>query len=211
MSKGRLLYAQSGGVTAVINASASAVLAQARARKIPVYAGKNGILGILREQLGQRILRYASLDDIAIWGVLALILLDWERIERQGIFLAGFAAAAFLIRKMMARLSGNDRWAVGLIWLALCGLAADWSGLHYMVGAFLAGAALDAKWFGIEKIDAFRDIVLLTIMPVFFLSTGIMGLNFLGVDSFVQNLFYGGGLVIAVSISQLIRGRKPME
>jgi len=33
---------------------------------------------------------------------------------------------------------------------------------------------------------------------VFFLSTGIMGLNFLGVDSFVQNLFYGGGLVIAV-------------
>jgi ATP-dependent phosphofructokinase / diphosphate-dependent phosphofructokinase len=51
MSKGRLLYAQSGGVTAVINASASAVLAQARARKIPVLAGKNGILGILREQL----------------------------------------------------------------------------------------------------------------------------------------------------------------
>lgn len=51
MSKGRLLYAQSGGVTAVINASASAVLAQARARRMPVLAGKNGILGVLREQL----------------------------------------------------------------------------------------------------------------------------------------------------------------
>ena len=51
MSKGRLLYAQSGGVTAVINASASAVLAQARARKLPVLAGRNGILGVLREQL----------------------------------------------------------------------------------------------------------------------------------------------------------------
>jgi ribose transport system permease protein len=38
-----------------------------------------------------------------------------------------------------------------------------------------------------------------------------MGLNFLGVDTFVQNLFYGGGLVIAVAISQLIRGRKPMD
>jgi ribose transport system permease protein len=46
---------------------------------------------------------------------------------------------------------------------------------------------------------------------VFFLSTGIMGLNFLGVDSFVQNLFYGGGLVVAVAISQLVRGRKEME
>lgn len=51
MSKGRLLYAQSGGVTAVINASASAVLQQARNKKIPVLAGKNGILGVLREQL----------------------------------------------------------------------------------------------------------------------------------------------------------------
>ncbi|MFN7621257.1 MAG: cation:proton antiporter, partial [bacterium] len=43
-------------------------------------------LEILRQPLGQRILRYASLDDIAIWGVLALILLDWERIGRQAAF-----------------------------------------------------------------------------------------------------------------------------
>jgi ribose/xylose/arabinose/galactoside ABC-type transport system permease subunit len=43
------------------------------------------------------------------------------------------------------------------------------------------------------------------------LSTGILGLNFLGVDSFVQNLFYGGGLVIAVSISQLVRKRQAMD
>ena len=38
-----------------------------------------------------------------------------------------------------------------------------------------------------------------------------MGLNFLGAQSFVQNLFYGGGLVLAVSISQLLRGRRPMD
>src|SRR3569833_3422613 len=34
-------------------------------------------LDILHQPLGQRILRYASLDDIAIWAVLALILMDW--------------------------------------------------------------------------------------------------------------------------------------
>jgi Kef-type K+ transport system membrane component KefB len=130
-------------------------------------------LAILREPLGQRILRYASLDDIAIWGVLALILLDWERIGRQAIFLVGFAIAAFLIRKLMARLALGDRWAVGLIWLAACGFAADWCGLHYMVGAFIAGAVLDADWFGHDELDRFRGIVLLTIMPVFFLSTGL--------------------------------------
>lgn len=130
-------------------------------------------LAILRRPLGQRVLRYASLDDVAIWGVLALILLDWERIGRQGVFLAAFATAAFAIRRVMARLEERDRWPVGLVWLIVCGLAADWAGLHYMVGAFLAGAVLEAKWFGEEAMDRFRGIVLLTIMPVFFLSTGL--------------------------------------
>ncbi len=130
-------------------------------------------LGILRTALGQRILRYASLDDVLIWGVLALILLDWERVTRQLGFLVGFAIAVIIVRKLIAAIPERDRWYVGLIWLAGCGYLADWSGLHFMVGAFLAGAALDARWFGTERIDAFRDVVLLTIMPVFFLSTGL--------------------------------------
>ena len=130
-------------------------------------------LAILRAPLGQRVLRYASLDDIAIWGVLALILLDWERIGRQGVFLVAFGLAAWAMRRLMERLSEPDRWAVGLIWLIACGLIADWAGLHYMVGAFLAGAVLEARWFGEEAMDRFRSIVLLTIMPVFFLSTGL--------------------------------------
>ena len=54
-------------------------------------------LDVLRRPLGQRVLRYASLDDVAIWGVLALILLDWERIGRQLGFVLAFAAAAFLV------------------------------------------------------------------------------------------------------------------
>jgi len=76
-------------------------------------------LGILREQLGQSILRrYASLDDTAIWGVLALILLDWERIGRQAVFLVGFTLSAMAVGWLMQRLSESDRWAVGLIgWL----------------------------------------------------------------------------------------------
>lgn len=130
-------------------------------------------LHVLREPLGQRVLRFASIDDIAIWAVLALILLDWERVGRQGAFLACFTLAAFAIRSLMRRLDEKDRWYVGLIWLAACGLAADWAGLHYIVGAFLAGAVLDSDWFDRKKMDLFRDHILLAIMPVFFLSTGL--------------------------------------
>ena len=47
------IYAQSGGVTSVINATACAVIETARkSRNInKVYAGKNGVLGILKEEL----------------------------------------------------------------------------------------------------------------------------------------------------------------
>jgi Kef-type K+ transport system membrane component KefB len=130
-------------------------------------------LQILRQPLGQRILRYASLDDVAIWGVLALILMDWTRVGRQLTFLIGFAIAAWGFRQLMARLPERDRWYLGLVWLALCGLGADWSGLHFMVGAFLSGAVMDGRWFDRQQLDSLRRNVLLLIMPVFFLSTGL--------------------------------------
>ena len=130
-------------------------------------------LAILRQPIGQRILRYASVDDIAIWGVLALILLDWNRVGKQAAFMAGFVLTALLFRRLMARLAESDRWYLCLIWLALCGFGADWSGLHFMVGAFLAGAVVDAHWFDQDRLDLLRHHVLLVLMPVFFLSTGL--------------------------------------
>ncbi|NHN39156.1 6-phosphofructokinase [Pseudomaricurvus alcaniphilus] len=54
MAKKNVFYAQSGGVTAVINASACGVIETARQHKDrigKVYAGHNGIIGALREEL----------------------------------------------------------------------------------------------------------------------------------------------------------------
>lgn len=54
MAKANAFYAQSGGVTPVINASACGVIETARANKSQigkVYAGRNGILGALTEEL----------------------------------------------------------------------------------------------------------------------------------------------------------------
>ncbi|MDT4867471.1 Sodium/hydrogen exchanger family protein [compost metagenome] len=41
------------------------------------------------------------------------------------------------------------------------------------MGAFLAGAVMDAHWFDQDKLDQLRHHVLLVMMPVFFLSTGL--------------------------------------
>lgn len=54
MSKANLFYAQSGGVTSVINASACGVIETARQHRDKigkVYAGRNGIIGALKEEL----------------------------------------------------------------------------------------------------------------------------------------------------------------
>jgi ATP-dependent phosphofructokinase / diphosphate-dependent phosphofructokinase len=54
MAKRNAFYAQSGGVTAVINASAAGVIETARRNRDrigKVYAGKNGIIGALTEDL----------------------------------------------------------------------------------------------------------------------------------------------------------------
>ena len=54
MSKKNAFYAQSGGVTAVINASACGVIETVRANRAQMgklYAGRNGIVGALREEL----------------------------------------------------------------------------------------------------------------------------------------------------------------
>jgi Kef-type K+ transport system membrane component KefB len=129
-------------------------------------------LAILREPLGQRILRYASMDDLAIWGVLAVILMDWRRVGWQVAYLAAFVAASFLCRRLMQRLPAPDRLYVGLIWLAACSFGADWAGLHFMVGAFLSGAVLDRDWFGRQQLDSLRQHLLIFGMPLYFLSTG---------------------------------------
>ncbi len=158
-------------------------------------------LAILRQPIGQRILRYASLDDIAIWGVLALILMDWQRVGKQAAFLIAFAVLGYAFRKRMVRLREPDRWYASLIWLIVCSLGADWSGLHFMVGAFLAGAIMDSEWFNQHHMDLLRHHVLLVMMPVFFLSTGLRTSWTLGGSAVV---LAAGALLVASVAGKLI-------
>ncbi len=159
-------------------------------------------LEVLRQPIGQRILRYASLDDIAIWGVLALILMDWERVGKQAAFLIAFAVFGYAFRKLMVWLAERDRWYVALIWLAICAFGADWAGLHFMVGAFLAGAIMEPEWFNQEQMDLLRHHVLLVVMPVFFLSTGLRTNWSVGGEA----VFIAAGVLLVASVAGKLIG-----
>ena len=47
-----------------------------------------------------------------------------------------------------------------------------------------------------------------SVIAVYFLVTGITGPSIVGISTFVQDLFYGGALVVAVVLSQVVRGRQ---
>ena len=118
-------------------------------------------LEILRENIGQRILRYASLDDIAIWAVLAVIMLDWNRVTRQLGFFVVFIVATRLFRMLMARIEERDRWFVSLIWLVAVmpvfflstGLRTNWEvggATVFVVAAVLLLASVGGKLAGVH-------------------------------------------------------------
>ena len=101
--------------------------------------------------------------------------------------------------------SGLISAVAGVLFAGIFGSADPSASLSFLLPAF-AAAFLGSTTLYPGRFNAPGALV-----AVFFLSTGIMGLNFLGAQGFVKNLFYGGGLVIAVSISQLIRKRRPMD
>jgi Kef-type K+ transport system membrane component KefB len=71
-----------------------------------------------------------------------------------------------------------------------------------MVGAFLAGAVLDSKWFTLKDMDNFRNTVLLAVMPVFFLSTGLRTQWDVGGIA----VFGAAGLLLVAAVSGKLMG-----
>lgn len=118
--------------------------------------------------------------------------------------------------RSVARLSGirvrRLRWGAfvasglisalaGVLYAGTLGSADPTSGLSFLLPAFAAA------FLGATTIMPGRFNPLGAIAAVYFLVTGITGLQLLGVQTFVQQLFYGGALVLAVALSQVARRR----
>lgn len=93
----------------------------------------------------------------------------------------------------------------GVLYTGTQGAADPVSGVSYQLPAFAAA------FLGSTCIVPGRFNPWGTTVAVYFLVTGITGLVFLGFSSFIQEMFYGGALVIAVTLSQLVRGRQEQQ
>ncbi|MEQ8348362.1 MAG: ABC transporter permease [Sneathiellaceae bacterium] len=101
--------------------------------------------------------------------------------------------------------SGFLSAAGGMLYAGTIGAADPLSGQTFLLPAF-AAAFLGATAVYPGRFNPFGSLV-----AVYFLIVGITGLTILGIQTFVQNLFYGGALVIAVALSQLVRNREQQD
>lgn len=67
--------------------------------------------------------------------------------------------------------------------------------------------AFSAVFLGTAVIQPGQFNPLGTVIAVYFLATGILGLQILGLTGWVSNVFYGAALIIAVTVSTLVRLR----
>jgi len=79
------------------------------------------------------------------------------------------------------------------------------------VGATFTLTALAAAFLGATSIRPGRFNVVGTLLAIFFLATAITGLTFAGVQSFINDLFTGTALVLAVAISAVLRRRRTLS
>ena len=98
--------------------------------------------------------------------------------------------------------SGFLAAGAGVLYVGQSGGADPSSGLQFLLPAFAAA------FLGSTSIQPGRFNPIGALIAVYFLISGITGLQLLGAQSYVQFLFYGGALVLAVALSQIARRRE---
>ncbi|UKA64607.1 ABC transporter permease [Arthrobacter sp. MMS18-M83] len=110
-------------------------------------------------------------------------------------------------RVRVGALMGSSTLAAvaGVLYAGTSGGADPTSGTNLLLPAFAAA------FLGATSIMPGRFNPWGTAIAVYFLVTGITGLQLMGIQSYVQQLFYGGALLVAVALSQLSRRRVPLD
>lgn len=102
------------------------------------------------------------------------------------------------VRFMCFVVSGAIAGLAGVMYSGRTGAGHPSAGMNFLMPAFAA------VFLGSTCIKVGRYNPIGTVIAVYFLETGITGLQLLGVPTFIQNIFYGGALIVAVLFSVLV-------
>ena len=144
---------------------------------------------------------YGLLTCIVLWYVM-----DFTAIGRRLLFVGRSPQVARLTGIKVQKVQRNALISAGvlnafagILYSGTTGAADPGSGLTYL----LPGMA--AAFFGSTSIVPGRFNPWGSLVAVYFLAFGIRQITMQTICTYVQNLFYGGALVIAVTLSQLVK------
>jgi len=150
---------------------------------------------------------YALLAAAVIWYVLEftpngrrlLFVGRGREVARlNGINVARTRSGALLASSALAAMAG-------VVYAGVLGAADPSSGTSFLLPAF-AAAFLGATSIVPGYFNAWG-----TVFAVYFLAIGVNGLSMIGIPLWVTNVFNGAALIVAVTLSQLARGREEIH
>ena len=134
-----------------------------------VVAAKS--IGIYGTDLYRRLLALVTFDDLILWFTVSLIVAFGQTMQLASMFFAATALLYWLWPKLMDRL-GETSWPTLTVFLVFAWSAFSyWAGLHWLLGAFLAGMIIPrhtTAW--LKGMDQHQ---MYWLMPVFFIWTGL--------------------------------------
>jgi ribose transport system permease protein len=147
---------------------------------------------------------YGLVLCVVVWYVFELTAIGRRLLvvgkSRRVAFLSGVRTGRVRWGAFVA--SGTISAVAGVMYAGTQGGADPSSGTTFLLPAFAAA------FLGATSIVPGRFNPWGSLMAVYFLVTGVTGLQLLGAESYVQQLFYGGALVVAVALSRFTRGRQ---
>jgi Kef-type K+ transport system membrane component KefB len=178
-------------------------------------------LGQINTRMGHTIISAAIIDDIIGLGLLAVItsLLDLGRmpsggelailgIKIFGFFLFAIILGRFIMPHLAKGLRGikakEMEFSIGLALALILGVIAEWLGMHFIIGAFIAGLLVQEKTFGAKAVEDIRDrvsgITLGFLAPLFFASIGLH----LDLSALTASLSFALALLLAAMLGKII-------
>lgn len=183
------------------------------------------LIGLAQMVSGSNIVSVNSpeLSNIAIYEVLGMpvsfyyglllaivlaYILGWTPLGRSMLFVGANPEVARLAGIRVQRVRAGA-YLAGSLLAGLAGviLVATVGGFDSSTSATYLLPALAAVFLGTSVVQPGMFNPIGTIIAIYFLTTGIFGLQLLGFSGWIQNVFYGAGLVVAVALAKVVRER----
>jgi Kef-type K+ transport system membrane component KefB len=138
---------------------------------LPMLVIASKSIGIYGTDLYHRLLALVTFDDLVLWLTVGLIIAFGQTMMLASLFFATTALVYWLYPRLMTWL-GESSWPTLTVALVFTWAAfSHWAGLHWLLGAFLAGMIIPrhtTAWLG-----GMAEHQMYWLMPVFFIWTGL--------------------------------------